>query len=776
MDPVSAVSAALGPLSQVVAFVWNCSSGYKVNQEEVRAFTRHVEDMVRFLRDADRKIARGGLAGDAVLKISTFTERVSALQKTVDALSKKSKVYRFLMHSSVSQQISSLYADIDRTMRACDLACTMEILATMNRQREDARKRDARSIHKDCEKIMQSRDILVGLGVKADRVEEAKIALRKRLPDVPQSPERQVLELAMQETERRSRNIPTLPDQYVITSLECVWFRDKRLGTGGYASVYLGTYYGTTVAVKVLNKGISHQVMDSEVEIWMKLRHPNILRFYGCCSFADPPFMVCEYQENGNINEYLRSKPDADRRKLLHDACSGLVHLHDHNIIHSDLKGSNILVNRAGTACLADFGLSRTRTESATIALREKKPQKVQGTVRWMSPERLKGASADKRSDIYSFAMTMYEVFAGAPPFTGIEDNCVQRSVCDHAVRPQRPPDPRTAARGLDDSMWAVVTRCWDQNPAARLLATQLLGELDVRTAKQGRPGPSTHRPFASHSPTSRSPSPNPSTPRTPAPRLSTPRSPSPLPSAPRLSTPQEPSRQPRTPSWMYEQPPDRAPPQQRRAERPQPEQLAPPLPHQQQRRRSPAEHLAPPAPRSIARKASGAMRDRGPRVSFEEPQPRNIARQPSPRPAAQEAARIYNPKPPTPRPADTRPAWSADSTLPVVSFAPMGGIPAMPSLPAMPDVVGMMGNGAALMNPTFSFAPVGAPVPMAMFPTGMPTFAGAWPQPQIYHLGPGQATGTDVCPHGVPRNTLRGAVSVGNLRAPYGNDRIEYY
>ena len=57
--------------------------------------------------------------------------------------------------------------------------------------------------------------------------------------------------------------------------------------------------------------------MDKEVGIWAKLKHPHILRFLGCCSFADPPFIVCDYMENGNINDHLRREPEANRCRLV---------------------------------------------------------------------------------------------------------------------------------------------------------------------------------------------------------------------------------------------------------------------------------------------------------------------------------------------------------------------------------------------------------------------------------------------------------------------------
>lgn len=82
----------------------------------------------------------------------------------------------------------------------------------------------------------------------------------KHLPKVPGSKQRQVLERGLQDLERRSRNVKTLPDRFVITSLDVIIHEDLKLGSGGYSQVYMGSWHGTKVAVKVLEKGLSHSV------------------------------------------------------------------------------------------------------------------------------------------------------------------------------------------------------------------------------------------------------------------------------------------------------------------------------------------------------------------------------------------------------------------------------------------------------------------------------------------------------------------------------------
>ncbi|KZP18873.1 kinase-like protein, partial [Athelia psychrophila] len=127
------------------------------------------------------------------------------------------------------------------------------------------------------------------------------------------------------------------------------------------------------------------------------------------------PFIVMAYMKNGNARDYLKSHPASDRIKIarrLHDASLGLSHLHESGITHGDIKAANILIDDAGRAVIADFGLSRVKTaiDSRTIAQSTAPKSTAQGSQYWRAPELFKGERPGFPCDVYSFGMTIYEV------------------------------------------------------------------------------------------------------------------------------------------------------------------------------------------------------------------------------------------------------------------------------------------------------------------------------------------------------------------------------
>ncbi|KAF9647854.1 kinase-like protein [Thelephora ganbajun] len=194
--------------------------------------------------------------------------------------------------------------------------------------------------------------------------------------------------------------------------------------TGGYSHVYRMTFQGRPVAVKhlVVNTGEEERLrkmrrlLAREVVGWKWLRHENILPFIG----VTPELaIVSDLMEHGNIMEFTKNHPRHNRLHLLMGAATGLEYIHNHSIVHGDLKGLNILVDSRHSACLADFGLAMIIDES-TIGTTAS-GHGLRGTTRWMAPELLipeeYGFSGDCQrrlpstsTDIYALGMTILEV------------------------------------------------------------------------------------------------------------------------------------------------------------------------------------------------------------------------------------------------------------------------------------------------------------------------------------------------------------------------------
>lgn len=268
---------------------------------------------------------------------------------------------------------------------------------------------------------------------------------------------------------------------------------------GAFSDVFKGEWYSKTlvktfVAVKVIRvcAGDQNKIANSlikEARIWETLNHPNVLPFFGLSYDAERrPALISPWMENGNVLEYMRRNPDTSRIQLISGIAFGMAYLHSVPIVHGDLRGSNILVDSYGKACISDFGLSSIQESMSDVEPLDM----AQGSVRWrwMAPELLHDGTlqVNLKTDVYSFASVCYEIFTQRPPFYDISSEVdVILTLYNHG-HPRRPPLTHPAtSRGLDDRMWALMLECWnisaDQRPDAYTLCRLLADE-----HRQGNP------------------------------------------------------------------------------------------------------------------------------------------------------------------------------------------------------------------------------------------------------------------------------------------------
>ncbi|KAF6173370.1 hypothetical protein GIB67_027065 [Kingdonia uniflora] len=196
----------------------------------------------------------------------------------------------------------------------------------------------------------------------------------------------------------------------------------NKLGEGGFGSVYKGLLSdGTIVAVKQLSSKSKQGSREFVNEIGMisALQHPNLVKLYGCCVEGNQLLLVYEYMENNCLSRALfgrdltcRLKLDwPTRQKICLGIARGLAYLHEESrlkIVHRDIKGSNVLLDKDLNAKISDFGLAKLNEDGHThISTR------VAGTIGYMAPEyAMRGYLTDK-ADVYSFGVCALEIVSG---------------------------------------------------------------------------------------------------------------------------------------------------------------------------------------------------------------------------------------------------------------------------------------------------------------------------------------------------------------------------
>ncbi|KAI9209528.1 kinase-like domain-containing protein, partial [Polychytrium aggregatum] len=260
------------------------------------------------------------------------------------------------------------------------------------------------------------------------------------------------------------------------------------IGRGGFGEVFTGTYFGSNVAIKQLLGTCNNRELadyNHEIDIWQKLSHPNILPLLGACDKDEdgnpiPPFMVSPFMPNGTLRNHVANNdvPLEEKLRLLFQAASGMAYLHGRRIIHGDLKAANVLLDASFNAVVTDFGMSRTKHTSASL-----NPNKSNslngGTEGYMAPEMLDEddpSGTTMKTDVYAFAITMYEVLNDAKPVWASRDGHPMKpfQILSQLLQRKRP----KRLDGITDDIWALIERCWAHNPSDRLSFREILAAL----------------------------------------------------------------------------------------------------------------------------------------------------------------------------------------------------------------------------------------------------------------------------------------------------------
>ncbi len=202
----------------------------------------------------------------------------------------------------------------------------------------------------------------------------------------------------------------------------------QRLGKGGMGTVFLAEHVtmNRRVALKIVPRSIAEDraALDrffAEARAIAALDHPNIVQAYSVDNEMDRYFIVMEFVDGQDLQRLVEVNGPLDfdqAADYISQAAEGLAHAHARNLVHCDIKPSNLLVNNQGVIKILDLGLARLKQSDEPRGSAVGEP--AFGTVDYMAPEQaMETANFNHRADIYSLGCTLYFLLTGHPPFPG---------------------------------------------------------------------------------------------------------------------------------------------------------------------------------------------------------------------------------------------------------------------------------------------------------------------------------------------------------------------
>ena len=274
----------------------------------------------------------------------------------------------------------------------------------------------------------------------------------------------------------------------------------SQVGQGGMATVYKAYQpsMDRNVAVKVLPRQLAESAQfaarfQQEARIIARLEHPHILPVFDFGESDGVTYFVMRYLEAGTLKTKMEAGPlslnEIDR--LFTQLAEALEYAHGHGIVHRDLKPANALVDAQGNLFLTDFGIAKL-LESASPRLTQ--TDAIMGTPAYISPEQAKAESVDRRSDIYSLGIILYEMVTGSVPFVADTPLAV---ILKHISDPL--PPPSVLKKDISAPIERVILKALAKEPGDRYAtAAEFLSAwkraLDEAGTAQRTPEP-THLP-----------------------------------------------------------------------------------------------------------------------------------------------------------------------------------------------------------------------------------------------------------------------------------------
>ncbi|XP_050373019.1 integrin-linked protein kinase 1 isoform X1 [Argentina anserina] len=277
---------------------------------------------------------------------------------------------------------------------------------------------------------------------------------------------------------------PPLPNKcdWEIEPPELDFSGSVTIGKGSFGEILKAHWRGTPVAVKRILPSLSGdrlviQDFRHEVNLLVKLRHPNIVQFLGAVTEKKPLMLITEYLRGGDLHQYLKEKGSLSPLTAVSfalDIARGMAYLHNEPnvIIHRDLKPRNVLLvnSSADHLKVGDFGLSKLiKVQNSHDVY---KMTGETGSYRYMAPEVFKHRRYDKKVDVFSFAMILYEMLEGNPPLSNYEPYDAAKFVSEGHR-------PMFHGKGHTPELKELIEQCWSADMNQRPSFLEILKKLE---------------------------------------------------------------------------------------------------------------------------------------------------------------------------------------------------------------------------------------------------------------------------------------------------------
>ncbi|RXG53950.1 Mitogen-activated protein kinase kinase kinase 12 [Armadillidium vulgare] len=236
------------------------------------------------------------------------------------------------------------------------------------------------------------------------------------------------------------------------------------LGSGAQGAVFRGRLKNELVAVKKVR-----DKKETDIGHLRKLNHPNIVKFKGVCTTFPCYCIVMEFCPYGPLSSLIKERqqiPPLLVSNWAKQIASGMYYLHNHKIIHRDLKSPNVLIGEDKQVKISDFGTCREISDAST-------KMSFAGTLAWMAPEVIRNEPCSEKVDIWSFGVVLWELLTGEIPYRSVDNSAIIYGVGSNSLHL---PIPSTCPDGFK----LIVQMCWSTKPKNRPSFKYILMHLDI--------------------------------------------------------------------------------------------------------------------------------------------------------------------------------------------------------------------------------------------------------------------------------------------------------